>query len=207
VAKDVKYSEVKDAVPPLFYIPYRQDAKLGSAAFYVATAIPVDQVLPALRKVVAELDPNLPMEDVKTLESQVQENIGLDRMISTLAGAFAGLATLLAAVGLYGVLAFTVARRTREIGIRLAIGADSNKIRNMVLREVAWMVGIGVVLGLPAALVLTKYAESLLYEIKSNDPSVLASGVVLICLVSFLAGYIPARNAMKIEPLEALRYE
>ncbi len=207
VTKDVKYSEVKDAVPPLFYTPYRQDAKLGSAAIYVATAIPVDQVVPQLREVVAQLDPNLPMEDVKTLESQVKENIGLDRMISTLAGAFAGLATLLAAVGLYGVLAFTVSRRTREIGIRLAVGADAVSIRNMVMGEVGWMVGIGVALGLPAALVLTSYAESLLYEIRSNDLLVIIVGVVVICVVSFVAGFLPARNAMKIEPLEALRYE
>jgi len=207
VARDVKYSEVKDAIPALFYKPYRQDATLGSASVYVATAIPVDQVLPALRRLVSELDPNLPLEDVKTMEGQVRENIGLDRMISTLAGAFAGLATILAAVGLYGVLAFTVARRTREIGIRLAVGADAVNIRNMVMTEVAWMVGIGIVLGLPAAYALTQYAESLLFEIKGNDWTVFFAGVVLICTVSFLAGYLPARRAMQIEPLEALRYE
>ncbi|MCX6611724.1 MAG: FtsX-like permease family protein [Acidobacteria bacterium] len=207
VAKDVKYSEVKDAIPALFYTPYRQDPKIGSANVYIATAIPIDQVLPAVRRLVSELDPNLPMEDVKTMEGQVRENIGLDRMISTLSGAFAALATLLAAVGLYGVLAFTVARRTREIGIRLAIGADAAKIRNMVMKEVAWMVGIGIVFGLPAAYVLTQYAESLLYEIKGNDLTVFASGVLLISAVSFLAGYLPARKAMQIEPLEALRYE
>ncbi len=207
VAKDVKYSEVKDAIPALFYTPYRQDPKIGSANVYIATGIPVEQVLPAVRRLVSELDPNLPMEDVKTMEGQVRENIGLDRMISTLSGAFAALATLLAAVGLYGVLAFTVARRTREIGIRLAIGADAGKIRNMVMKEVAWMVGIGIILGLPAAYVLTQYAESLLFEIKGNDVTVFVSGVILISAVSFLAGYLPARKAMKIEPIEALRYE
>ena len=207
VAKDVKYSEVKDAITPMFYLPYRQNSRIGAAVFYVTTSVPVEQVIPSLRRIVAELDPNLPLEDLKTLEAQVKENIGIDRLISTLSAAFASLATLLAAVGLYGVLAFTVARRTREIGIRLALGADAGLIRNMVMKEVAWMVAIGVLLGLPAGIALTRFAESLLFEIKSNDLLVYVGAVVLISTVSLLAGYFPAKRAMRIEPMEALRYE
>ena len=207
VVKDVKYSEVKAAIPPVTYLPYRQNKSLGAASFYVTTAVPVEQVLPALRRVVAELDANLPMEDVRTLEAQVKDNISLDRLISTLAAAFAVLATLLAAVGLYGVLAFTVQRRTREIGIRLAVGADAESIRNLVMKEVGWMVIVGIVIGVPGAVGLTHFAQSLLFEMKGSDPLVIVGGVVLIAGVSLLAGYVPARRAMQIEPLVALRYE
>lgn len=207
IVKDSKYSQVKDATPPLFYLPYRQDPGLGSSTFYVKTTLPPEQTVPALRQAIAALDPNLPIEQLKTLEAQVNENIVLDRLVSTLAAAFAVLATVLAAVGLYGVLAFTVARRTREIGIRLAIGASTSAIRNMVLREVGLMVAMGVALGLPAAWLLGRYAETLLYEIKGGDPAVLAGAIVLVALVSFASGYLPARRAMSTDPMQALRYE
>ncbi len=207
IVKDAKYSQVKDAVPPLFYLPYRQDPGIGSTTFYVKATLPPEQTVPALRQAIAALDPNLPIEQLKTLETQVNENIVLDRLVSTLAAAFAALATVLAAVGLYGVLSFTVARRTREIGIRLAIGASAPAIRNMVLREVGVMVAIGVALGLPAAWLLGRYAETLLYEIKGGDLSVMAGAVVLVAAVSLGSGYLPARRAMGTDPMQALRYE
>ena len=149
---------MKDAIPTVTYLPYRQNKSLGAASFYVTTAVPVELLLPALRRVAAELDANLLMEDVRTLEAQVKKNISLDRLISTLAAAFAMLATLLAAVGLYGVLAFTVQRRTREIGIRLAVCADAVSIRNMVMKEVGWMVILGIVIGVPGAVGFTRFA-------------------------------------------------
>ncbi len=207
VVKDTKYSDVKQAIPPMFYTPYRQDLRLGSMGFYVQTAVDYNQVIPLLRRAVAELDANLPIEDLKTLETQVNENIALDRMVSTLATAFAGLATLLAGVGLYGVLAYTVSRRTREIGIRLAIGADAGAIRNMVLREVGWLILGGTVLGLPAAIALATFAQSLLYEMKSTDPVVIVVATLAVALVSLVAGYVPARRAMSVDPMNALRYE
>ncbi len=207
IAKDAKYSDVKEPAPAMFYTPYLQDKKLGSATIYVATATPTDQILPLVRKAVAGLDANLPVENLKTMSRQVDENIGVDRMISTLAAAFAVLATLLAAVGLYGVLAFTVARRTREIGIRLAVGADAKDIRRLVMTEVGWMVALGVPVGLLGAIVLGKYAESLLYEVKSGDPVVLVGSVVLVATVSLGAGYVPTRRAMRIEPVSALRWD
>ncbi len=207
IAKDAKYSQVKDATPPLFYLPYRQDKEIGATSFYAKTTLPTEQIVPALRQAIAGIDPNLPIEQLKTLDAQVNENISLDRMISTLAAAFAALATILAAVGLYGVLAFTVARRTREIGIRLAIGASTSAIRNMVLREVGIMVAIGVGVGVPAALLLGRYAETLLYEMKGWDPFVLIAAVVLVAAVSLASGYLPARRAMGTDPMQALRYE
>jgi predicted permease len=208
VAHDAKYSKVKDAPPPLFYRPYRQDKELGSANFYVLTrGASAADLGPSIRSAVAALDPNLPIQEMHTFEKQVDENIFLDRMITTLASAFAALATILAAVGLYGVLAYSVARRTREIGIRLAIGADPGAVRLMVMKEVGFMALIGAVIGAPAAVGLAKFAEPLLYGLKSYDPLVVVAATVLIFFVALAAGYFPARLAMKVAPVTALRYE
>ncbi len=207
VVKNTKYSEIKRPVPPLFFLPYRQAENFGEGNVYLTTAVPVETIVPAVRRLMQELDPNLPLEDMRTMEVQIQENIGLDRMISTLAGSFAGLATLLAIVGLYGVVAFNVARRTREIGIRMALGADRERIRGLVMGQVGWLAGIGVLLGLPAAVALARFSESLLFEIQSGDPLIFVVASVALVLAALLAGYLPARKAMKVEPLEALRYE
>jgi predicted permease len=208
VARDAKYAKVKDAPPPLFYRPYRQDKELGSASFYVLTrGASAADLGPSIRSAVAALDPNLPIQEMHTFEKQVEDNIFLDRMITTLASAFAGLATILAAVGLYGVLAYSVARRTREIGIRLAIGADPGAVRLMVMKEVGLLALIGAVIGAPAAVLLAKFAEPLLYGLKSYDPLVVAAATVLMIVVALAAGYFPARLAMKVAPVTALRYE
>ena len=124
----------------------------------------------------------------------------MDRMIGTLSASFAVLATLLAAVGLYGVLAYTVAQRTREIGVRMALGADGSRVRSMVLRQVGWMTAIGGVIGIGAALALGRAAQSLLFELKGHDPLVVAGSAVLLALVAFGAGYIPARRASRMSP-------
>lgn len=207
ISRDVKYSDVKAPAPPMFYRPYQQDTGLGAASIYVATSIPVEQIIPTLRKTLGEVDANLPMEGLKTMQAQVDENIMADRIVSTLSAAFAALATVLAAIGLYGVLSFNIARRTREIGIRLALGAHAGIIRNMILREVSWMLLIGIVVGLPAAFGLMRFAQSELYQMKGNDWTVYFAGTVLVCLVSLLAGILPAQRAMRIEPTRALRYD
>ena len=207
VVQDAKYSEVKDAVPPLFFRPWRQDSDIGFIQFYVRTSMDPALLTRTIPTVIARLDPNLPVEELKLLATQVRENVFLDRMISILSASFAVLATLLAAVGLYGVLAYTVAQRTREIGVRMALGADSRRVRGMVLRQVAIMTVIGGAIGVAAAIGLGKLAGSLLYGLQGNDPIVLTLAAVLLALVAFAAGGIPATRAARVHPMQALRYE
>lgn len=207
VMQDAKYNDVKQAVPPLFFTPYRQDERLGWINFYLRSSLPSEQLLRAIPEVFRRLDPNLPLEDLKTLDQQVRENVFLDRMISTLAAAFAALATLLAAVGLYGVLAFTVAQRTREFGVRMALGAGSDRVRGMVLKQVTRMFVVGGVLGVGAALALGKAAQSLLFGLEGNDPWVVVATALLLGAVALGAGYVPALRASRTDPMHALRYE
>ncbi len=205
--RDAKYADVKDAVPPLFFTPYRQDSTLGYLQFYVRTATDPSAMLRTIAGVVRKLDPSLPLNEPKTLPQQVRENVFLDRMISTLSASFAILATLLAAIGLYGVLAYTVAQRTREIGVRMALGADAGRVRALVLRQVGLMTLVGGVLGMLAAIALSRVAASLLFGLSSADPLVMGGAAVLLLLVALAAGGIPAARAARVQPMQALRYE
>ena len=207
LAQNAKYSEVKGQVPPLFFRPWMQDERIGSMSMYVRTSLDPGQFLATLPSVVSRLDPNLPLENVRTMTQQVRQNIFLDRFISLLSAAFACLATLLAAVGLYGVLAYTVAQRTREIGLRMALGAEPSRVRAMVLRQVGLMTLAGGAIGLGAAIWLGRLAESLLYELKGHDAVVLAASAVVLSAVAMVAGLIPAYRASQVDPMRALRYE
>jgi ABC-type antimicrobial peptide transport system permease subunit len=204
LVKDAKYSEVKDEVPPLYFQPYRQK-RVGSLTFYVRTAGDLNTVMRAIPGVVSKLDPNLPVEGLKTLPQQVKENVSLDRLISTLSGAFAVLATLLATIGLYGVLAYTVAQRSREIGVRMALGADARRVRRLVLSQVGRMILVGGVIGLAAALLLGRYARSLLFDLQGYDAVTLIVAPLLLAAVALGAGYLPARRASRVDPVETLR--
>jgi predicted permease len=204
---DAKYSAVKQDTPPLFFTPYRQRETLGWLTLYVRTAVEPGSVLRAIPDVVRRLDANLPVQDLKTLDQQVRENVVLDRLITMLSAAFAVLATLLAAIGLYGVLAYTVAQRTGEIGVRMALGADSRSVRRMVLWQVGRMTLIGGVLGIVAGLLLGRAARSLLFGLQGNDPLVVATVAVLLTGVALGAGYLPALRASRVDPMRALRYE
>ncbi|MEP6989814.1 MAG: ABC transporter permease [bacterium] len=204
---DVKYSGVKDSVPAVFYRPWRQDAGAGSLYYYVQSSLPPEQVLGTLRATMKRIDPSLPVEDLKTMAQQVKENVFLDRMISILSSAFAILATLLAGVGLYGVLSYSVTQRTREIGVRMALGADGPRVRRLIMRQVGIMLAIGGAIGIAGALGLGRAARSMLYQLEGHDPGAMAMAVVLIALVALAAGFIPARRAALVDPMNALRYD
>ena len=206
VVKNSNYSRVKQEPPRLYFTPYRQSQDVGSIHFYVRTGLPPQQIMPQVRRVVASLDADLPVEQMRTFEDQVQSNIRPDRLVFQLAGTFAFLATLLAMLGLYGVMANSVTRRTREIGIRIALGAALGGIRGMVMREVLLILGAGLVVGVPAALGLATFTKSQLYGVKSFDLTVVA-GAVLALAVAATAGLFPARRATRVNPVEALRYE
>jgi predicted permease len=207
VVEDAKYSDVKQKVPPQFFVPYRQDKEPSAMHVYVRTAGDITQAAPAITAVVKRLDPNLPIEELETLPDQVRNNTFLDRMMTTLSAAFALLATLLAAIGLYGVLAYTVAQRTREIGLRMALGAAPDRVRAMVLRQVAIMTLVGALVGLAGALGVGKGAQSILFQMSGADPAVLALSAVALALVALCAGFIPAHRASRVDPMTALKYE
>jgi predicted permease len=207
VVEDAKYSDVKQKAPPQFFVPYRQDKEPGGMHVYVRTAGDIAQAASAITAVVKRLDPNLPIEALGTLPEQVRHNTFLDRMMTTLSAAFALLATLLAAIGLYGVLAYTVAQRTREIGLRMALGATPDRVRGMVLRQVAMMTLVGALVGLAGALGVGKGAQSILFQMTGADPTVLALSAGALALVALCAGFIPAHRASRVDPMRALKYE
>ena len=207
LARNAKYSSVKDEIPPLFFLPYQQNESIDAMTFYIRSPLDVDQLLATVPQVVAQLDPNLPVENLRLMEAQIQESIFIDRIISVLSAGFAGLATLLAAIGLYGVLAYTVAQRTREIGLRMALGADAGRVQALILRQVGWMTLIGGTTGLALALGLGRVARSMLFELEGHDPVVLIGAVLGLALVALVAGAIPALRASRIDPMRALRYE
>jgi predicted permease len=207
LAPNVAYSDAKRAPQPVFYLPWMQQGVVGQMYFYVRTRLPSDQLIAAVPQMMKRIDPTLPVQDLKTMPQQLRENVFLDRMISILSAAFALLATLLAAVGLYGVLAYSVSQRTREIGVRMALGADSGRVQRMVLRQVGGMVAVGATVGALGAFGLGRAARSLLYGLEGHDPVVFVTAVLLLAAVAFGAGWIPARRASRTQPMMALRYD
>jgi predicted permease len=207
VVRDTKYESMRDDVPDEVYRPYQQmEFTLGMLA-YVRTSRDPEQMFSAFRSAVHDMDPNLPVFEMKTLEKQMENSLVTERLIASLSTAFGMLATLLAAIGLYGVMAYVVARRTREIGIRMAIGAKAGDVVWLVMREVLLLAAIGIAVALPAALGLTRLVRAQLYGISPSDPASIVLATLGIALVSVLAGYLPARRASRVDPMNALRYE
>ena len=207
VVRDTKYESMRDEVPLEVYRPYHQmNFVLGMFA-YVRTGRPPEQAFSSIRRVVNGLDPNLPVSDMKTLEKQQEDSLVTERLVAVLSTGFGILATLLAAIGVYGVMAYTVAQRTREIGVRMALGAVSGDVVWLVMKEVLLLAGIGVGIGLPAALALSRVAKSQLYGIQPNDAFNLVLATGAIAAVALLSGYIPARRATSVDPMRALRWE
>jgi ABC-type antimicrobial peptide transport system permease subunit len=207
LVEDAKYSDVKHDVPPQYFLARYQDESIGFMNFYVRTTLEPRDLLGSMSDVVRGLDPNVPVDNLSALPDVIRDNTFLDRMISMLSGGFAVLATLLAATGLYGVLAYSVAQRTRELGVRQALGATPYRLRAMVLRQVGWMGSIGGLAGLLCAVLVGRAAESVLFGLSGWDPRILTVATALLGLVVLAAGYLPARRASRVDPLNALRYE
>jgi ABC-type antimicrobial peptide transport system permease subunit len=176
-------------------------------SFYVRSQQDPLLIANTLRETVRGADPNLPVYELKTVQRVVDEDLFAERVIATLSAAFGGLAALLSALGIYGVLAYLVVQRTREIGIRVALGAGAGQVRGLVFKEVGGMVVAGTVVGLPLAYLLARLSESLLYGVHAGDVPVYAASLGIICLVALVACYIPSRRATRIDPIVALRYE
>lgn len=175
--------------------------------FSIRTAIPPLAVALSVRRAVADIDPAIPIAEMRTMEEQIGESLDAEHLMAELASAFGLAAALLAAIGLYGVMAYTVARRTSEIGIRMALGADRRKVAWLVVRESVWMVAAGLAIGIPSALGLSRFVRSMLYGVAPNDPWSYASAVLLMVVVGTAAAWLPARRASKVDPMVALRNE
>ena len=207
IVKDDKSAGLKEKVPRFVYTPYMQTKSIAQMTVYVQTVEPPERITAALREVVKREDANLPLFNMKTMETQADQYLFIERLIAALSAAFGFLATVLAAIGLYGVMAYLVARRTREIGIRMALGADRGTVVRMVMREVGWMAAIGIAIGLPCAIALGRLIQSQLFGLAAYDPLTLALATVTLAAAALVAGYIPAERATRVDPVVALRYE
>jgi predicted permease len=207
VAEDTLYEGPRDGVHRQVFVPFLESDFPASASFYVRTTMDSSAMSAELRRKIAALDPAMPVYQMRTLENQLDETLGTERLIATLSAAFGALATLLAALGLYGVMAFAVARRTREIGLRMALGAQRGVVVWMVMREALTLVAIGLAIGIPAAYALSQLIASQLYSVKPTDLGAAAAALAILSVVAAAAGFLPARRASAIDPIRALRYE
>jgi predicted permease len=208
VVADTRFMRVKGRMPAQFFTPRpRGDTSFGSLFFFVRGARDADSLLSMIPRVVASIDPNLPVGNPSTVQSSVRGNLAFDRIVTVLSTTLAVLATVLAAIGLYGALAYNVAQRTRELGLRLALGAEPLALRAMVLKQVGVMALVGGALGLALALAVGRLVGAWLYDLSGHDPAAIVGAIVVLTAVALGAAYVPARRASNVAPLEALRYE
>jgi len=200
-------SNLRDQPARSFFMPYTQWDVLSSAVFYVRSSGDPAALSGSIRSMVKRFDNNLPIIQYRTVEEQIGRLLRPERMVASLSIAFGLLATGLAAIGLYGVTAFSVSRRTREIGVRMALGAQRKGIVLMVLRDVMTTAAVGIVLGAALSLLLARYIESQLYGVPARDFLTLGAAAILLAIVALAAGWLPARRASRVDPILALRQE
>jgi predicted permease len=206
IVKDSYYSSLREAPKPMLYVPTWRGA-WPSRTICIRTTRSVPDLVETVRRLAARIDPAVPVTESRTMQNQIDASILEDRIIATLSGFFGLLALLLAGVGLYGVLSYAVTRRTREIGIRVALGARRAAVLGLILRDAALLVGIGAVIGISTAFAASKVIKSLLYGVGTQDPAAIAGGTLVLLAVAALAGLVPALRATKVDPMVALRYE
>jgi predicted permease len=206
VVGDAKYDSVRDDVPATMYVPYRQ-SRMGTPTIAVRTSGDPLSLVPMIRETVRGIDANIPMVDVSTQMEQVERRFEQERVFAQAYTLFGTLALILAAVGLYGVMSYNVARRTNEIGIRLALGARREQVLGATMRESLALVGIGLVAGVLVVLAASRFVASLLFGVPKNDPLTLSLAVVVLVAVGAAAAYLPARRASRVDPMIALRSE
>jgi putative ABC transport system permease protein len=206
VVRDVRYFDMRSAVEPMIYQPlYRE--RVGGGTLCVRTSGDPLRLVETIRRKVSAVDSAVWVIRAKTMEDNLNRNLLQERFVATMGGFFGVVALLLAAIGLYGVMSETVTRRTREIGIRMALGAKGSRVLWMVLRDAMAMVLIGAIIGIPTILGLTRYVESLLFGVKAQDPVTLVGAALLLLAVTALAAFLPALRATRVQPMQALRRE
>ncbi len=206
VCADAKYTSLRRNAPPTIYFSYRQQS-IGAATFMLKTTADPMGVATAVREAMRQLDPNLPLFALRTQEAQIQQSLRRERLLSRLATLLGAITLVLSGIGLYGLLAYTVTRRTPEIGVRMALGAEPQAVRLMVMRHSLMLVGLGLALGIPAAAASTRVLESLLFGLTPTDPLSFVAASTLLLVVGALAAYLPARRASRVDPIVALREE
>jgi len=206
VVADSKYAHMREDAKPTMYVPFRQRSP-RMATFVLRTAGDPASLSPTVRRIMNEFDPNLPIFDVMTQQEQVSRRVQQERLLTNLLVLFGGIALLLCCLGIYGMLAYSVSRKTSEIGLRMALGAQRPAVVRMVVRESLIPVAIGIVVGLGAAFPLTRLVQGMLYGITPNDPLTIVAAAAVFIVIAAAAAFLPARRASRIDPLKALRYE
>lgn len=207
ICANTRYAQVKEDPPPVFYLPYLQQTEIGGMTYQIRSGASAATLVPALRRIVQQIDPDLPLIDIRTQREQIDATIQMERMLAALTSGFGLLALSLACVGIYGIMAYTVAQRRNEIGIRIALGALPRQVRGMILRESTWLAIAGIVVGTGSALGLARLVKSMLYGIQPWDPATITGGVLILLAVALAASWIPARRAAGVQPMQALRHE